>query len=144
MPHEDTRGLRTFLEKTVYNAPFGLLVNLNDDVAVPDPRIIPISLSSLLWLRSAKEVVPVLFADTDPQAEAVLINLLRQASPERKLAMVGELNNTVRTLALAGLRQRFPAAGSAELQRRLADLLLGADLARKAYGPIALESADDH
>lgn len=49
--HEDTRGLRAFLEKTVYNAPFGLLVTLNDDVATPDPRIIPISLSSLLWLR---------------------------------------------------------------------------------------------
>ncbi|MEK7730180.1 MAG: DUF4143 domain-containing protein, partial [candidate division KSB1 bacterium] len=50
-PHEDTRGLRAFLEKTVYNAPFGLLVTLNDDVVVPDPRIIPISLSSLLWMR---------------------------------------------------------------------------------------------
>lgn len=49
--HEDTRGLRAFLEKTVYNAPFGLLVTLEDDVAVPDPRIIPISLSALLWLR---------------------------------------------------------------------------------------------
>lgn len=50
-PHDDTRGLRAFLEKTVYNAPFGLLVTLDDDVTVPDPRIIPISLSSLLWLR---------------------------------------------------------------------------------------------
>ena len=50
-PHEDTRGLRAFLEKTVYNAPLGLLVTLADDVAVTDPRIIPISLSSLLWLR---------------------------------------------------------------------------------------------
>jgi hypothetical protein len=50
-PHEDTRGLRAFLEKTVYNAPFGLLVTLQDDVVVADPRVIPISLSSLLWLR---------------------------------------------------------------------------------------------
>lgn len=50
-PHEDTRGLRAFLEKAVYNAPFGLLVTLHDDVSIPDPRIVPISLSSLLWLR---------------------------------------------------------------------------------------------
>ncbi|MBI2841720.1 MAG: ATP-binding protein [Acidobacteria bacterium] len=50
-PHEDTRGLRAFLEKTVYNAPVGLLVTLEDDVLVPDPRIVPISLSSFLWLR---------------------------------------------------------------------------------------------
>lgn len=49
--HEDTRGLRAFLEKTVYNAPLGLLVTLDDSVTVHDPRIVPISLSSLLWLR---------------------------------------------------------------------------------------------
>jgi predicted AAA+ superfamily ATPase len=50
-PLEDTRGLRAFLEKSVYNAPFGLLVTLEDNVEVPDPRIIPISLSSFLWTR---------------------------------------------------------------------------------------------
>jgi predicted AAA+ superfamily ATPase len=50
-PHQDTVGLRAFLEKTVYNASFGLLVTLHDDVQVSDPRIIPLSLSSLLWMR---------------------------------------------------------------------------------------------
>ncbi|MBM4334115.1 MAG: ATP-binding protein [Deltaproteobacteria bacterium] len=50
-PHDDTRGLRAFLERTVYNAPFGLLVTLEDDVHVPDPRIVPISLSALLWMK---------------------------------------------------------------------------------------------
>jgi hypothetical protein len=85
----------------------------------------------------------LLSSDTDPQAETVLVALLRQAAPARKLAMVGELNATVRTLAQAGLRQRFPDASNAELRRRLADLLLGADLATQVYGPITLESADD-
>lgn len=50
-PHDDTRGLRAFLEKSVYNAPFGLLVTLEDDVTVYDPRIIPVPLSSFLWVR---------------------------------------------------------------------------------------------
>jgi predicted AAA+ superfamily ATPase len=50
-PFEDTRGLRAFIEKTVYNAPFGLLVTLEDDVFLADRRIIPISLSSFLWTR---------------------------------------------------------------------------------------------
>lgn len=50
-PHEDTHGLRAFLEKTVYNAPLGLLVTLEDNVELLDPRIIPISLSSFLWLK---------------------------------------------------------------------------------------------
>jgi predicted AAA+ superfamily ATPase len=50
-PHEDTRGLRSFLEQTVYNAPFGILITLEDDVQIPDPRIIPVSLPSFLLLR---------------------------------------------------------------------------------------------
>jgi hypothetical protein len=49
--HRDTLGLRAFLEKTVYNAKFGILVTLEDDVAIPDPRIISLSLPSLLLMR---------------------------------------------------------------------------------------------
>lgn len=48
---EDTRGLTAFLERSVHNATFGLLVTLDDDVVVRDPRIVTMSLSSLLWLR---------------------------------------------------------------------------------------------
>jgi len=50
-PHRDTLGLRAFLEKTVYQAPFGILVTLRDGVEVPDPRILCLSLPSLLLLR---------------------------------------------------------------------------------------------
>jgi len=50
-PHRDTLGLRAFIEKSVYNAPFGVLVTMHDDVTVPDPRIVSLSLRSLLLLR---------------------------------------------------------------------------------------------
>jgi predicted AAA+ superfamily ATPase len=50
-PQRDTLGLRSFIEKTVYNAPFGILVTLDDNVTVPDPRIISVSLPSLLLMR---------------------------------------------------------------------------------------------
>lgn len=50
-PHRDTVGLRSFLEKIHYNAPFAVLVTLEDGVSVPDPRIIPVSLRSLLLMR---------------------------------------------------------------------------------------------
>ena len=80
-----------------------------------------------------------LFPDTRPEAEAVLVGLLRQAPPWRKLHMVGQLNQTVRTLALSGLRQRHPAATPEELRRRLADLLLGSDLAVRAYGLLEVQ-----
>jgi len=47
----DTLGLRSFVEKAHYNAPFGLLVTMLDDTKVEDPRIIPLPLSTLLLLR---------------------------------------------------------------------------------------------
>jgi predicted AAA+ superfamily ATPase len=50
-PHRDTVGLRAFMEKRVYNAPFALLITMLDDVPIPDPRIIAISLPSFLLLR---------------------------------------------------------------------------------------------
>jgi len=50
-PHRDTIGIRAFIEKTVYNAPFGILVTMGDDVTVDDPRIIAVPLRSLLLLR---------------------------------------------------------------------------------------------
>lgn len=84
-----------------------------------------------------------LFPDTRPEAEAVLIGLLRQAPPWRKLIMVGQLNQTVRTLALSGLRTRHPEATPQELRRRLADLLLGPHLAAQVYGPQEVEEAPD-
>jgi hypothetical protein len=82
-----------------------------------------------------------LFPDTRPEAETVLIELLRQAPPWRKLAMVGQLNQAVRTLALSGLRTRHPEATPQELRRRLADLLLGPDLAAQVYGPQEVQEA---
>lgn len=50
-PHRDTLGLRSFLEKTHYNAPFAVLVTMLEDVEIPDPRIVPVSLRSLLLTR---------------------------------------------------------------------------------------------
>jgi hypothetical protein len=81
--------------------------------------------------------------DTRPEAELVLIKLLRQAPPWRKLHMVDQLNQTVRTLALSGLRQRHPNATPQELRRRLADLLLGPELAARVYGPLHAPEAPD-
>ena len=73
--------------------------------------------------------------DTHPNAERVLIELLRGASPARKMAMMLDANRTARTLALTGLRERHSNDSPTQLRRRLADLWLGADLAAKAYGP---------
>ena len=75
-----------------------------------------------------------LYSDTHPKMEAMQIELWRQASPTRKMHMLAQLNASARMLALAGLRSRYPNSSEVELRRRLADILLGEDLARKVYG----------
>jgi hypothetical protein len=82
-------------------------------------------------------------SDTSLAAERVQLDLLRRAPAWRKVHMLAELNETVRTLALSGLRQRYPQASAQELRRRLADLLLGPELAARVYGPLD-ETAHGH
>ena len=74
-----------------------------------------------------------LYSDTHPKMEALQIELLRQATPTRKMEMLAQLNTSACTLALLGLRSRYPQAREAELRRRLAALLLGEELASKVY-----------
>ena len=74
-------------------------------------------------------------SDTPPDIERVQLEILRRMPPHRKLALAGEMSQTVRTLALAGLRQRHPDDTPAQRRRRLADLLLGPELAARVYGP---------
>ena len=72
--------------------------------------------------------------DTNPEAERVLLNLLRQAPAWRKLRMVEDTNRFLKDLLMAGLRHRFPHDPPAVLRRRLADLWLGPELSTAAYG----------
>jgi hypothetical protein len=45
------------------------------------------------------------------------------------------MNSTLRTLALSGLRVRYPQATLDDLRRGLADLWLGPESAARVYGP---------
>ena len=49
--YDDTAGLRAMIEKTVYRAPFGILVTQQEEPATDDPRIVSLPLSTLLLLR---------------------------------------------------------------------------------------------
>ena len=50
-PLHDTLGLRSFLEKSANNAPFGILITQVDSETVDDPRIVSLPLSTFLMLR---------------------------------------------------------------------------------------------
>jgi hypothetical protein len=73
--------------------------------------------------------------DTPPDVERLQIEQLRRMPAWRKLALMGEMIQTVNTLALSGLRQRHPNDTPTQRRRRLADLILGTELAARVYGP---------
>jgi hypothetical protein len=52
----------------------------------------------------------------------------------KKISMVDSLNETVKSLAISGIKQRHPEATPEQIRRMLAELMLGGELARKVYG----------
>jgi hypothetical protein len=80
--------------------------------------------------------------DTSPEAERVLFAYLREAPAWEKWHRMAQLNHAARSLALAGLRRRYPTAPEAEIRRRLADLILSPELAARVYGPLPAGSTD--
>jgi hypothetical protein len=91
-------------------------------------------LTTVAIRATMRAVMSDLFPDTRPEAVEVQVAMLRQLPAWRKLEMVGQLNQMVQTLALSGLRQWRTEATPEELHRLLADLLLGPELAARAYG----------
>lgn len=73
--------------------------------------------------------------DDDPrEVRAKVIEILRDMPPWKKMELVGEMWETCRAFAAAGLRLQFPDADEAEIQRRLPAKFLPRDLVIKAYG----------
>ena len=84
--------------------------------------------------------MPERLRDTHPDADRIQVEGLRSMPVWRKLQIVSDLTVATQSFALAGLRQRFPNAGPAELHRRLATLTLGPELASRVYGPETVPS----
>lgn len=80
------------------------------------------------------QVMSALFSDTDPKMEAIQIEIIRRMPAWKKIAMVDSLNETVKTLAVSGIRERHPDANPQQIRQMLAELMLGAELAQKVYG----------
>ena len=75
----------------------------------------------------------VLSSDTHPKIEQMQIEFIRRMPLWKKFAIVDGLNETVKTLAIAGIKQRKPNATPEQIHRILAALMLGEELARKVY-----------
>jgi hypothetical protein len=83
----------------------------------------------------------VLSADTPAAAEDLQVRRWRAMSSEQKAFLIAGLCAAADTLALEGIRHRYPAASERECFLRLAILRLGPELACRAY-PDASALAD--
>jgi len=72
-------------------------------------------------------------ADTAALGRAAAVQVLPRGLAGQKLRTMARLNRMARTLALSGIRSRYPQA-PAELRRRLADKLLGLSSPRSCTG----------
>ena len=71
--------------------------------------------------------------DTSAAAELTYLNLLRDAPPWRKAAMVDSLTVACQELAAAGIRLRHPGASRHEVRMRLAALWLDRELMVRVF-----------
>lgn len=67
--------------------------------------------------------------DTDPEAERVQLELLRRATPERRLRLALSLTESVLGLSRRGLAARMPGASDEEVGLRFVELHYGQGLA---------------
>jgi hypothetical protein len=73
------------------------------------------------------------YSDTNPKIEQMQIELIRKMPSWKKFAAVDDLNETVKAFAVSGIKQRHPGATPEQIQRLLADIMLGQELASKVY-----------
>jgi hypothetical protein len=74
--------------------------------------------------------------DTRPEALRRYVQLLQGQPPHRRLAQAAALSQTIRTLAVAGIKRRHPDATAGEVRARLAVRLYGRDVARRMFATI--------
>ena len=74
-----------------------------------------------------------LYSDTSPKVEQLQVELIRRMPAWKKLALVDDLNETVKAFAITGIKQRHPQAAPERIRRLLADLMLGPELASRVY-----------
>jgi hypothetical protein len=71
--------------------------------------------------------------DTDPEVERMLIDLARATPDWRKLEQVEAMIKATRSLAMVGLKDRYPQASGEELHKRFAALVLDREAVIRIY-----------
>jgi hypothetical protein len=75
----------------------------------------------------------ILSRDTSADVERLQIEAWRRMSPLEKAGIMSQATSDAWTLAVSGIRQRYPGASERECFFRLAALRLGPTLVRQVY-----------
>lgn len=89
---------------------------------------------------SSASIRPAVEQDTSPEARDRYHAHLRRLTPAARLQATCALSQAVRTLALAGLRERHPLAGPQELRARLVVRLYGRAYAERVLGQVPADA----
>jgi hypothetical protein len=73
--------------------------------------------------------------DTTPAAAAMRLRAVQAMSPARRLALALGWSRSVRELSRASIKEANPTLTDAQIHRLVAERLMGAEQAAKAYGP---------
>jgi hypothetical protein len=71
--------------------------------------------------------------DTSPEADAAQVDAYRRLSGAERVAITYRLNESVRALAVAGIRARHPSYDQDHVHRALVRLLFGDSFAREIW-----------
>lgn len=85
-------------------------------------------------------LMALLFKDTSPAAERVLLEALRRKTPAERFRLALEASEALRQMVWASVRRDYPEADEQQQFRQFAHRWLGAELARKVYGPDDLDA----
>lgn len=79
--------------------------------------------------------IPAPLTDTPPEIVAIRDALLLRQRDVELAQRIREANRAVEHLMRVGIRNRHPGITDTDLLRQVAEIRLGADLARRVYGP---------
>ena len=71
--------------------------------------------------------------DTSAEAHEIQLEIYRAMAPERRVEVAFELSDSIRQVAVDGIRQRHPEYSDGEVRRAVVALIYGNDLARLAW-----------
>jgi len=81
--------------------------------------------------------MPPVLSDTRPEAEAVQMELLRRASPARRLSVALSLSESVCALSRGAIRRANPGLTDREVGLRFVSLSYGEELAQAVRAELA-------